>query len=901
MHRYKDTCADIRALAVESAIDWVLELPERFLTDDCLKYFGWLLNDNEGSIRADVLKGLAKFYHNDDWHGHLQKFTKRYMSRFVELTSDLTTAASVEAIKLLTILLRNNILTESKEDKRHIEKITSLVFDKDPTIRHHACLFAYHLLTKRVSDDGKKGKKTKKKKDIKILDLVTFIRDENMALAPTYVVEGFWDHAKALKDWESITNLILSGSGNEDDDDEDEERLEEEEDVLILIRMLNTAVQQAVTRDAKKRKDKDNDDKETLVEKMSEHMAAVLPQMLAKYQAESDKVAPLIDIAKHLNLDVFTEHRLEHGFSELLKLLKAIFWKTTEPSIFRAIALTFKHLLTSKYQLIQEARTAFDEMVREMAKKLRSAQQVLNGAYEEAQKSDEYIDLRDQHYAVAIALQRIEAIIFDNDITTTDMFATINVILDNRVSTGNDDHISDTIAKIAVSIQFRKLAWLFGSVRASLTKQKSKKRKDDDDAPALDGAVRKEIEEYKQAKTKLVNNLISIIDQGNQDENSKQYSLDLQCFEHFSEIAVMSSPAVFEGVDNSVSKELANIEVDDDQVKVLCTFFGRAVAKESKKLDAKLDTDKKEAEITVQLLVAGLGKTVLYGTLPERIVAPAILSHFVAHGRVVTEFINMFLKQLRKLSTSHDHFDHELTTLKTVFGRYADSLSKESEENDEDEESSEALREQFLELVSRFHKSHFPGKDHAHIALLVRQGMLWVIEKPNVRYGFLEGLSKYANRLSPQHAKDISAQFEKSVQELKENEWGDVSDEFNTAAEEFKDALDEIGSEVQEKPKKKGKKAEAAEEEQEEEEEEPKASPPKSKASPPKSASTTPVRSRKRKSQGTKRKRTTAATDENEDEDETQVSQESEKANQDKDEDEDEEDLLNPKKKRKNA
>jgi hypothetical protein len=338
-NRYRDVSADIRALTIESAVEWVLELPEQFLNDETLKYFGWLLNDTEGSIRVSVLKGLAKLYHNEDWHGHLQKFTKRYLNRIVELTSDVTVDASVESIKLLTSLLRNNVLTESAADIKHIEKISDLVFDKDPSIRQQAAIFVYHRLTKKAaasSSTPRRSKKSKKKQDIKLQDLLALMREpsEDMAMAPTYIVEGFWEHTEALKDWETMTDLILTGDeavDEDEDEDEEKQRLESEEDVLNLIRMLTASVQLATTKESKKRKDKNEEERAKLIENMSSHMAAVLPQMFAKFQAEREKIVELIPIAKYIDLNVYTEHRLQHvsyntnilTFSELWRVIEA--------------------------------------------------------------------------------------------------------------------------------------------------------------------------------------------------------------------------------------------------------------------------------------------------------------------------------------------------------------------------------------------------------------------------------------------------------------------------------------------------------------------------------------------------------------------------------------------------
>lgn len=329
-HRYKDVSADIRALTMESVFKWVIALPEQFLNDNCLKYFGWLLNDSEANIREIVVKGLHKLYSNEEWHGQLQKFTKKYLPRMVELTSDVSIDTAVDAIKLLTLLLRNNIITEGAAYNEYFEKITQLIFDANASVRHYASLFMYHRLTKQASASStpRRSKKSKKKADIKIQDLLTFIRDisEEMPMAPAYIVEGFWEHTNALRNWQNMTDLIMN-SDDMEEEEEEKQRLESEEDEINMIRILVASVQKATGNLAvkttkldtvkihhadKKRKDKQEEENAAIVEEMSSHMASMLPQMLEKFQAEREKVIELVQIARYLNLNVFTEHRLQH-------------------------------------------------------------------------------------------------------------------------------------------------------------------------------------------------------------------------------------------------------------------------------------------------------------------------------------------------------------------------------------------------------------------------------------------------------------------------------------------------------------------------------------------------------------------------------------------------------------
>jgi len=86
-------------------------------------------------------------------------------------------------------------------------------------------------------------------------------------------------------------------------------------------------------------------------------------------------------------------------------LLKNIFWKHTEPSIFTKVAATFKFFLGNdeEYAGKQNAESHYNNLVREMAKKLG----VAITSFQDSD-DDEDNDEDGNHFALQVALLRIK-------------------------------------------------------------------------------------------------------------------------------------------------------------------------------------------------------------------------------------------------------------------------------------------------------------------------------------------------------------------------------------------------------------------------------------------------------------------------------------------------------------
>lgn len=88
MHRYRDTCDEIRMTCALNLGRAVCELPS-FLGDHQLKYLGWMLNDTSPLVRNAALSSLHSIYRaHHTQTAKLANFTVRFEKRIYEMMRD---------------------------------------------------------------------------------------------------------------------------------------------------------------------------------------------------------------------------------------------------------------------------------------------------------------------------------------------------------------------------------------------------------------------------------------------------------------------------------------------------------------------------------------------------------------------------------------------------------------------------------------------------------------------------------------------------------------------------------------------------------------------------------------------------------------------------------------------
>jgi len=714
---------------LESLGGWILEYPSRYLTNKCLKYIGWGLNDEIPSIRSKNLLIISKLFNTEAFHAKLSPFARKFLPRIVEMAvADPDISTSTEAIQLLTVLLRHKILGSKPEvHDDMIKKISKLLYDENQSVRHYASIFIFHNMAKLMVDKSKATRtaskqKAKKKLDVDLEDLMFLMREHSSEcpLIPYYVAENFWKLTGCVKDYKEIIDYLT--------DREDE--LQSEEDTLNLIRLLTASVQKVNEQLTMKTSSADNakipkrakkqqeNERVAQQEEMTGIVAAALPQLFTKYQAEPEKIQDLVQIPKQLNLEAFTEHHLESDFDEILKLLRDIFWKYSEPVVLRHIAQAFDYLIKQDYTLRSQAKIAFDEIIREMINKLQEAVSSLE---------NEDMGAKEKNFAVLVSLQRIKEFTLVMDVDLEGLHDELSNILDSKVNGGD---IDDHSAQIILTILWQKLIWR----RISLESQTE--------------ITSDDITDLKERRDKLVSQIIQIL--AGADESETTSDLELASYYYLCDLFLFFAPYPPKGASDSLKEayEQLVINLSADQVEKITKFFDRALSKELEVESTQQEEDEvlnKKHEIQKQRIVVALSNAICKSTASDKL-SRVVLSHFASHGPAVEEAVKSFAHALKKADES-TLWDHEFEAMKRKFAEYVSAPANSNTATEK--------YEQFVNLVNRLALQHFWGKDTKHIALVIRMCLQYTYDKIVERHRFLDGLTKYAVKLSKEDAKDI--------------------------------------------------------------------------------------------------------------------------------------------------
>ncbi|KAF1550998.1 Cohesin subunit SA-3, partial [Eudyptula minor] len=212
VHRYRDVVPEIRAICMEELGTWMRSYAASFLTDGYLKYIGWTLHDKQREVRLQCVKALQGLYCHQDMAAHMELFTSRFKTRMVSMVLDKEPDVAVEVVKLLTLMLENmeEVLTE--ED---CQSVYPVVYVSSRALASAAGLFLYRRLLDPQREAGREPSHDGDNRIFFRLLLAFFIESELHEHA-AYLVDSLWDCAgPRLRDWETISALLLEESPTE--------------------------------------------------------------------------------------------------------------------------------------------------------------------------------------------------------------------------------------------------------------------------------------------------------------------------------------------------------------------------------------------------------------------------------------------------------------------------------------------------------------------------------------------------------------------------------------------------------------------------------------------------------------------------------------------------------------
>ncbi|XP_053505502.1 cohesin subunit SA-3 isoform X1 [Ictalurus furcatus] len=408
VHRYRDKVPEIRAVCMEEMGVWLRENPTSFLNDGHLKYLGWMLHDKQASVRLQCVLSLQKLYEEKSFIGRLELFTSRFKERLLNMVLDKDADVAVEAVRLLLIITQK---TEDGLSEDECMCVYPLVFAAHRGLASAAGEFLYHVLCTEV--DRLLEEDEKQRRNVTFLNLLTcfFIQSKYHEHA-AYLVDSLWGVAVSeLKDWETMTSLLLQENGEEQGLNDDEE--------AALIELMMCAVRQATegspaTARALGKKNLKGRKQQTQERKrITNHFIPLLPQLLTKFSADVDKVVCLLRAPLHFELEAYgSTGRLEKYLELLLSQVCEIVEKHHEESVLEACVRALCVLCCDQYTFSARAERIVSQLLDSTLEKFNThLTDVLQGTADE-----------DDVYSAVTSLKRLAIFSSARDLTVLKLF-----------------------------------------------------------------------------------------------------------------------------------------------------------------------------------------------------------------------------------------------------------------------------------------------------------------------------------------------------------------------------------------------------------------------------------------------------------------------------------------------
>ncbi|XP_058299395.1 cohesin subunit SA-3 isoform X7 [Hylobates moloch] len=459
VHRYRDVLPEIRAICIEEIGCWMQSYSTSFLTDSYLKYIGWTLHDKHREVRLKCVKALKGLYGNRDLTTRLELFTSRFKDRMVSMVMDREYDVAVEAVRLLILILKNmeGVLTNAD-----CESVYPVVYASNRGLASAAGEFLYWKLFYPECEirtmGGRERRQSPGAQRTFFQLLLSFFVESELHDHAAYLVDSLWDCAGAqLKDWESLTSLLLEKNQNLGDVQES-----------TLIEILVSSARQAseghppVGR-VTGRKGLTSKERKTQADdrvKLTEHLIPLLPQLLAKFSADAEKVTPLLQLLSCFDLHIYCTGRLEKHLELFLQQLQEVVVKHAEPAVLEAGAHALYLLCNPEFTFFSRADFARSQLVDLLTDRF---QQEL----EELLQSS-FLD-EDEVYNLAATLKRLSAFYNAHDLTRWELYEPCCQLLQKAVDTGEVPH---QVILPALTLVYFSILWTLTHISKSDASQK---------------------------------------------------------------------------------------------------------------------------------------------------------------------------------------------------------------------------------------------------------------------------------------------------------------------------------------------------------------------------------------------------------------------------------------------
>ncbi|XP_069655750.1 cohesin subunit SA-3 isoform X2 [Haliaeetus albicilla] len=422
VHRYRDVVPEIRAICMEELGTWMKSYTASFLTDGYLKYIGWTLHDKQREVRLQCVKALQGLYCHRDTAAHMELFTSRFKTRMVSMVLDKEPDVAVEVVKLLTLMLENTEEVLTEED---CQSVYPVVYVSSRALASAAGLFLYRRLLDPQRGAGREPSRDGDNRTFFRLLLAFFIESELHEHA-AYLVDSLWDCAgPRLRDWETISTLLLEESPTKGLADRQEKALVE----ILAASVVQAAEGQPPVGRSLAKKPSARERKAQAEERtrLTHCLIPALPQLLAKFSADAEKAAPLLEVLRCFDLSIYCTGRLEKHLELVLGQLQEVVEKHTGQAVLEAACRALHALCDPELTLHGRG-----DLVRS-----RLADQLADKFHQEVTELLQASSLDEEEvYSMAATLKRISILFNAHDLTPWQLFEPCTQLLQRALDTG---------------------------------------------------------------------------------------------------------------------------------------------------------------------------------------------------------------------------------------------------------------------------------------------------------------------------------------------------------------------------------------------------------------------------------------------------------------------------------
>ncbi|MFH4976876.1 hypothetical protein AB6A40_003585 [Gnathostoma spinigerum] len=720
VHRYRDVVPDIRSICINELGQWMQVYPQYFLEDCYLKYIGWSLYDKVSDVRLRCISSLLPLYDRSEVLNKLELFTNKFKDRLVSMVMDKDNEVAMRSCQLLTSIYRvfPSVLT-----LKDCVPIYELVYCNHRGLAQAAGEFLNTKVfqhTRKNRNASSVASRSHENAEL-IIDLIQFFIEGECHDHAAYLVDSLIDTNPMMKDWKTITDLLLSGEADRFDGE--------------LIEVLTCAVKQAATGEgpvgryhAAKKGMATTKENRALADdrtRLSEVLIPQLPQLLHRFIADRDKVANLITIALHFQLDMYLAGRMEKHLDELMSVMESIVEKHADDEVLQSIANVVTYF-TTNVAVAQHTETHRLKMLDGLALQLRHSVQRFH--------REQTLDDEDDASMLA-SFRKVTAFAIYEDLKKWQLWEpTISIL-----TSSDGKQPSRDVTDKAVLLLFSTLNWdLY--------------RLDTDQETNKSDAIKK----LKRRRDQFLLAVSSILSEGASGVENAY-------------LCLVDTLLMF----NNMSDKSFEIELDSQLVHAINTFVVDNVFVEESEADCTMD---QQSQIQLmhkrRNLLAQYCKLILHGIL-EISDSSLVLRYFTKFYTDFGDILKYLLNKCREL----DRLGFAKAIVLALFNYYDDLKSRVPTNQFVDPNSDDfaSLRELAKRFSSAFGSDQIKSREA--LAVVHREGILFALKKDGERrnerlpnLSFLEVLIEFSGRLMRQDKLSLLKYLEKHGTDVSSDE-----------------------------------------------------------------------------------------------------------------------------------